>query len=198
MLVLRAIVDQEQQPGSGQALDQAIEQGLGLGINPVQVLKDQQQRLLLALAQQHALQGLQRALAALGRIERAGRGCPPAGPPGAPATPGVVLEGLVQRQHLPGDLGPDGPRVVVLLHVAVALEQVNHREVRRGLAIGHRGAFEHEPPWRIVRVDELIDQARLPHPGLPDHRHDLAMAGSSPLQGLAAGPPAPSAAPQSG
>src|SRR5262249_45574566 len=69
VLVLGAIVDQQQETSRGQALDQAIEQRLGLGINPVQVFKHQQQRLLLAFAQQHALQGVKGALAALRRIQ---------------------------------------------------------------------------------------------------------------------------------
>ena len=69
VLILGAVVDQEQEAGGGQALDQAVEQGLGLGVDPVQVFEDQQQRLHLALAQQHPLERLQRALAALRRIE---------------------------------------------------------------------------------------------------------------------------------
>ena len=112
MLVLGAVVDQEQAAGRGQALDQAVEQGLGLGIDPVQILEDQQQRLHLALAQQHALERLEGALAPLRGIERAegavlGQGVqqPEEGRDG-------LLQGLVQRQHLPGDLGPDGARLV--------------------------------------------------------------------------------------
>ena len=69
MLVLGAVVDQEQEPSGRQALDQAVEQGLGLGIDPVQVLEDQQQGLHLALAQQQALEGVEGALAALRGIE---------------------------------------------------------------------------------------------------------------------------------
>ena len=69
MLVLRAVVDQEQQPGRGQALNQAVQQRLGLGINPVQVLEDQAQRLDLAFAQQQMLDGLEGAPAALRGIE---------------------------------------------------------------------------------------------------------------------------------
>ena len=69
VLVLRAVVDQQQQTGRGHALDQAIKQGLGLRVDPVQVFKDQQQRLHLALAQQHTLERLQRALAPLGGCE---------------------------------------------------------------------------------------------------------------------------------
>ena len=69
VLVLGAVVDQQEQTGGGQALDQAVEERLGLGVDPVQVLEDQEQRLHLALAQQQALERLQGALAALRRIE---------------------------------------------------------------------------------------------------------------------------------
>ncbi len=109
-----------------------------------------------------------------------------------------VLEGRVERQHLPGHLGPDGARVIVLLHVAVALEQVDDREVGRGLAVGHRGAFEHQPALGVVGVDELIDQARLPHARLPDQRHDLAMPRPGLLQRLLQRRQLRAAAPQSG
>src|SRR4030095_3814446 len=70
------------------------------------------------------------------------------------------------------------------LHMAVALEQVDDREVRCRLAIRYRGAFEDQPPWRVVRVDELIDQARFAHAGLADHGHHLAMPRTGPLQRL--------------
>jgi len=69
VLVLWAIVDQEQELGRRQPLDQTVQQGLGLGINPMQILKDEQQRLHLAFAQQEPLEGRERALAALERIE---------------------------------------------------------------------------------------------------------------------------------
>ena len=116
VLVLGPIIDQQQQPGRGQALDQAVEQGLRLGIDPVQVLKDQQQRLHLAFAQQHALEGLERALAAL-RADRACRKGLSSGRTSSSASRAgsVVLERLVQGQHLPGHLGPDGAGVVVVL-----------------------------------------------------------------------------------
>jgi len=42
VLVLRAVVDQQEDPSGGEALDQRIEQGLRFGIDPVQILKDQQ------------------------------------------------------------------------------------------------------------------------------------------------------------
>ena len=51
VLVLGAVVDQQEQAGGWQALHQAIEERLGLRIDPVQVLEHQQERLFLTLAQ---------------------------------------------------------------------------------------------------------------------------------------------------
>jgi hypothetical protein len=42
MLVLGSVIDQEQKPRRGQALDQTVEQCLRLRIDPVQVFKDQE------------------------------------------------------------------------------------------------------------------------------------------------------------
>ena len=127
VLVLRAVVDQQQEPGRRQALDQAVEQGLGLGIDPVQVLEDQEQRLRLAFAQEQPLERVQGALAALRRIEgRNGLSLRQARP-AAPAAPGAsVLERLVQRQQLPGDLGSRMVRASSPSSMpAIALEQVD-------------------------------------------------------------------------
>jgi hypothetical protein len=49
VLILGAIIDQEEEPGGRQALNQAVQEGLRLGIDPVQVLEDDEQRLHLAL-----------------------------------------------------------------------------------------------------------------------------------------------------
>ena len=70
VLIFRAVVHQQQQPGGRQALDQTVEQGLSLGIDPVQVFEDDQQGLPLALPQQEPLHRVEGALAALQRIER--------------------------------------------------------------------------------------------------------------------------------
>ena len=53
---------------------QAVEQRLGLGVDPVQILEHQQQRLHLALAKQQALEGVEGPLAPLRRVERLPRG----------------------------------------------------------------------------------------------------------------------------
>ena len=74
--------------------------------------------------------------------------------------------------------------VVAVLQVAVAPEEVEHREVGRGLAVGDRRTFEHQPPLGAVGVHKLVDQARLPDTGLSHHGHHLPMPRPGLLQGL--------------
>jgi hypothetical protein len=97
---------------------------------------------------------------------------------------GRVLQPLIERQHLPGHLGPNRAEVVVILHMRVALEQIDHREVWRGPAIGHRRALQDQPVPGAVRVDHLVHQARLAHARLPDARHHLAVPAPCPLECL--------------
>src|SRR3989442_6165523 len=54
--LFRSVVDQQEQARRRQTLAQVVEQRLGLGIEPVQILADQQQGVHLALAQQHPLE----------------------------------------------------------------------------------------------------------------------------------------------
>ena len=179
VLVLRAVVDQQQEAGRGQALDEAVEQRLGLGIDPVQVFEDQQQRLHLAFAQQHALERVERALAALRRIELR-KGLSSGRASSSASSAGMVSWSVSSSvRTCPVTLARMVRGVVALLHMDIALEQVDNREVGRGLAVGHRGTLQHPPALRVVGVDKLIDQAGLPHPGLPDEGHDLAVAGSA-------------------
>ena len=186
VLIFRPVVDQEQQAGRGQTLDQAVEQRLRLRIDPMQIFEDQQHRLHLAFAQQHTLERGEGALAPLRWIELQERTVVRQGVQEPQQRRTRVLERRVERHHLASHFGPDGAQVVVLLDMGVPLEQVNDREIRRGLAVRHRGALQDQPPRRVVGraapcadtvapVDELIEQARLPHPGLADHGHHLAV-----------------------
>ena len=68
--VLGAVVDEEQEAGRRQALDQAVESGLGLGVDPVEVLEDDEERLDLALPQEQPLERVEGPLPALRRVER--------------------------------------------------------------------------------------------------------------------------------
>jgi hypothetical protein len=90
----------------GQALDQAVERRLCLGVNPVQIFKDQQEWLDLAFAQQHALEPVERALAPLRWVEVAKRALLRQHLQQRQEGREHVLEGLVEGEHLPGHLLP--------------------------------------------------------------------------------------------
>ena len=174
MLVLRAIVDQQQQTGRRQALHQAVQQGLGLRVNPVQVLEDHEQRLFLALPQQQALEGLQGALAALRGIEA---------PKGAVRREGLqqgeqrrdrVLQGLIQREYLARHLGAHAAGVIAVVDLAIGFEQRDDRQIPGGFAIGDGMALQEAPPLGAMRAGALIHQARLADSGLPHQRHHLS------------------------
>ncbi len=66
-------------------------------------------------------------------------------------------------------------------------EQVADRQIRGGLAIGGRAALQQKPALGARRLGELTEEAGLPHPGLPDDRHHLAVPRPCPLQGLVQG-----------
>src|SRR5215831_19245165 len=150
--VLRAVVGEEQEARRWQALDETVEEALGLAVNPVQVLEDHNQGLDLALAQQQTLDRVQRLLAPLARIE---------------SLPGRLLDwhveereegehsggkGWVQRQDLPRYLLPDLPRVVAALKLEVAAKEIDDRQVGGRLAVGGRAGFKHAPAVDVRRV----------------------------------------------
>ena len=49
MLILRTVIHEQHHPGGRQAVNETIEERLGLGVDPVEVFEHQQQRLDLAL-----------------------------------------------------------------------------------------------------------------------------------------------------
>ena len=178
VLVLGAVVHQEQEAGGAKALHEAVEQGLGLAVDPVQVLEDHQQRLHLALPQQQALDRVERALAALRRVQ---------------VLPGRVLdrhveqreqrgqqglERAVQAQHAPQHLGAHLPVVVPVADLEVALEQVDHRQVAGGLAVGDGRGLQDQPVLDPMRVGELVGEPRLAHPRLAHDGDHLPPAGA--------------------
>jgi hypothetical protein len=52
VLVLGPVVDEEQDAGRRQALNQTVEQRLGLRVDPVEILEDHEERLDLALSEE--------------------------------------------------------------------------------------------------------------------------------------------------
>ncbi len=59
--IFRPVVDQQQHARIGNAIGEQIEQGLDLGIDPVKVFEDQNNRMLQRLAQNDPLYYLERA-----------------------------------------------------------------------------------------------------------------------------------------
>ena len=69
LVIVGTIGDEQHEARRWQAVDQAVQQGLRLGVDPVQVLHDQEQGLHLARPHEQAHAGRQHVLAALHRIE---------------------------------------------------------------------------------------------------------------------------------
>src|SRR5262249_30842262 len=85
VLILGAVVDQKAEPGRREALDEAVEHGLRLGVDPVKILDHQEQRLELSLAEPEPLERVEGPLAALRGLK---------GLPGA-----IIIEGNVQQRE---------------------------------------------------------------------------------------------------
>jgi hypothetical protein len=87
-------------------------------------------------------------------------------------------------QNLPGDLLANLPGVVATLDLEVTAEQIDHRQVGGGLAVGDRGGLCDEPAVYAVRMKELPEEARLAHPWFPDHGDDLAPSQTRPIESV--------------
>src|SRR5207247_7700745 len=121
--VLGAIVDEEQYRCRGQALHEAVEQGLRLRVDPVEILQHKDEGLNLTLAEEQSLHSIERELAALGRLELPeavllGQGVekPENGRDG-------VRECLVQGEQMPGDRGASRADVVTLSCTEIGLTE---------------------------------------------------------------------------
>src|SRR5436190_7600117 len=133
VLVLGPIVDQQEEPSRWQALDQAVEQGLSLGVDPVQVLEDDEERLGLTLPEEETPDRIEHALAALGRIERLPRSVLDRHVEQGQQSGQGRLQRTIQGElasHLLADLALG----LALVHLEVGAEEVDDRQVAGGLA----------------------------------------------------------------
>ena len=69
MLILRTIVDEHEHTRRRQSFDQRVDQRLSFGVDPVQVLEHDHDRLVLALTQKQTLHAVQDLLPSLRRVE---------------------------------------------------------------------------------------------------------------------------------
>jgi hypothetical protein len=115
VFVLRAVVHEEHQPRGREALDQAVEERLCLTVDPVEIFDDGEDRPILGLPQEEALECVQGALPTLSGVEH---------PPGGYFDRHIQkreesrqcrLQRAVQRQDLSGHLLLHCPRLVSIL-----------------------------------------------------------------------------------
>src|SRR5439155_17210210 len=142
---------------------------------PVKVFDDETQRASLALSEQHAADRVPGAIPALTRVE--------------PLPPGIVhrhveyckdrgqgRQRLSEVEEAARDLLTNAPEVVALFEVEVASQQSGDGPIGRARVKRRRKNGQHAPLRRQAVRGELVDEARLAHPGLADERDDLAVA----------------------
>jgi hypothetical protein len=104
-----AVVDEEQEPGRRQALDQTVERGLRLGVDPVEVLEYDQEGLDLTLPQEKPAHGVERPLPPLGQVQ---------------SLPPVVLHRHVESARRAG-----------LLHRLIVQREIGDRPLRAAVLV---------------------------------------------------------------
>ncbi|MNS82851.1 hypothetical protein D3C72_1166090 [compost metagenome] len=183
MLVLGPVVQQQQDPGVGEAVDENIQEGFGLAVQPLQVLEQQHQRLVAALARQQAGDRLERALAPDQRIHVRQRRAGLADAQQLQQVWQHVFQSPVEHHHAARYLLAGFPFVVVGLDLEIVLHQLDQRKVGKGLAMGHRERLQLQAAGGRTRL-EFMEQPRFADPGLADHRDDLPVSGRGALQRL--------------
>src|SRR5207249_11854389 len=158
---LGAIVDEEQHWCRGHALQQVVEYGLRLRIDPVEILQHEDAGLDLALAEEQALHRIECELAALGRLEA---------PEAVLRWQGVkkpengrdhVLECLVQGEQMSGGLGAYRAGVVTLVDTEIGLQEIDDRKIAGSPAIGDSAGLEDPAPGDTVVASQLVEEAGL-------------------------------------
>jgi hypothetical protein len=124
----------------------------------VQVLEDQQERLLLRFAQQQLLKRIKRAAAPLRRIEYLPCHVVQEHIEQGQQRRQGWLQSAVEREQLARHLLPDLAELILVLDFEVTPEKVDHRQVAHGLSIGDRGALENQPALQVVRMGELPEE----------------------------------------
>ena len=179
--VVGSVVHEQQHATGGQAFDQAVEQRLGLAVEPVQIFEHHGKRLALALAHEQRLDAVERAPAPLGRVERLPRRVLDRQIEQREQCRQDRLQRLVQHQHLAEHLLGAAPSIVGGRQGEIALEQIDDRRPGARPARRHRGALQHQPGAHPTGARELVEQPRLADARIADEGDDLAVAGSGQL-----------------
>jgi hypothetical protein len=108
---------------------------LGLGVDPVQVLEDHEERLHLGFAEEETFDRLQRPLPALGGVEVLPMGILDRHVQECQQRRQSRLQRTIQREKPSCHLLPDVPDRVAVGDLEVALEEIDHGQVARGLPV---------------------------------------------------------------
>ena len=135
MVVLGAVVDQQQDAGGGDAVHQQIEERLGFAVDPVEVLELDDQRLAQALARQNPLDRLQGPPPPGLRVECRQRVVTLGNAKQGIEVRQSVFQRAVENHYLAGDLLAPGALVIFRSDLEVAFEQVDYRQIGRSLAV---------------------------------------------------------------
>ncbi len=138
-----------------------------------------------ALAQEYPLHGLEGPPPPLRRLEREERILGRKSVQHPRDGRQSVLQRSIERENGAGHLGADAADIVAVLDPEVAPQQRDHGQKRGRSAVGDRAGLEREPSLTVVRPEELIEQPRLPHAGIADHRDELSPAPPGLLRRLA-------------
>src|SRR4029453_11936638 len=125
VLVFGPVVHEQQQARRAEAVDQAVEERLGLAVDPVEILEDQEEGLLAGFPEQQPPYGVERALAALARVKGLPRGIVHGHVEQGQQRRQRRLERAIEREQLARHLLAALAEVVPLLDLEVALEEVD-------------------------------------------------------------------------
>src|SRR5712691_6785652 len=149
MVIFRAVTDQEQDTRGGETLDQRIKKYLRRFVDPVRILDHDEQGLLLAGIQQHALRRIEEPLAALERFD---------------AVPLSIVDrdvqqdqkrwdqsqqGGVQVMQRGGERRADGLRIIMLFQRKIGSEEIADGERGDRTAVGDAPSLETPHVWPL-------------------------------------------------
>src|SRR5262245_34171238 len=154
MLVLWPVADQEQDPRRAQVVDEAVEKRLAFGVDPVEILEDNDHGMDTALLKQQQPYRLQSAPTSLIGVEPVPTGIVHRNVEDPEARRHERVEGNPERCQLAGDLFTRFERRLVLGHLEVSAEELDHWQVRR-LSVRDAPGVHDEAVARTTRAHKL-------------------------------------------
>src|SRR5215813_5917574 len=177
VLVFGTVGDEEEEASRGETDHEAVQEGLRLRVDPLEVFEYKEQRASRTFSKHKPLHAVEDTLAAFLRVE---------------GLPGFVRDCRIEeceergqgrqqcgieRLELTSNALVDRPRALAVLYSEVRPEEFGDGEVGRGLPVGH-GTRRHDPPlFARERVGKFPYESRFADTGIADDGHDLPVTG---------------------